>query len=73
MMACMTPKEELARLTQAITAATTARDEAIVRHLLDQVPPADIARATGLSDERIRQIARAAGVPPRKSGRPKRT
>lgn len=62
-------KEPSTRLTQAVTkyrnaeaAVTTNRDEmyaAILADLADGVRQTDIVRATGLTRERIRQIARA--------------
>jgi hypothetical protein len=62
---------ELKRLTRAVNAATTARDAAIVQAAREGIPKNIVLEATGLSKERIRQIERAADVPPRKPGRPR--
>lgn len=64
----MTP-EELVRLTAAIDEAKRARDEAIVQAAHEGVSRIAIVRATGLTNERIRQIERAGGVPERRPGR----
>jgi hypothetical protein len=62
---------ELKRLARAVNAATTARDAAIVQAAREGIPKSIVLEATGLSKERIRQIERAGGVPPRKAGRPR--
>lgn len=62
---------ELQRLTRAAETATTARDAAIVQAAREGLPKAVVLDATGLSKERVRQIERAGGVPPRKAGRPR--
>jgi DNA-directed RNA polymerase specialized sigma24 family protein len=64
----MTPAD-LKRLADAAASALAERDAAIVQAALEEVPQADIADATGLTQERVRQIERKGGAPRRKRGR----
>lgn len=64
--------DDLADRTAMVTTATERRDTAIVDLALRGVPRAELCRVTGLSDDRVREIERTGGVPPRKRGpRPK--
>jgi hypothetical protein len=62
---------ELRNLSQAARDALAARDAAIVQAAHEGLRKDIVLEATGLSKERIRQIERAGGVPPRKAGRPR--
>lgn len=62
--------EELAELTAEIGRINKKRDDLIVRLALEDVPRADLCEVSGLSDDRVRVIERAGGVPPRRRGRP---
>lgn len=62
---------ELRRRSQAARDALAARDAAIVQAAREGLPKDTVLDATGLSKERVRQIERAGGVPPRKAGRPR--
>jgi len=60
---------ELRELAQAARDALAARDAAIVQAAREGLGKDLVLEATGLSKERVRQIERAAGVPPRAPGR----
>jgi hypothetical protein len=63
----MTP-DELRRLAAAANEADQALAAAILEASREDMPQDVIAAASGRTRERIRQIERAAGLPPRKRG-----
>jgi len=63
----MTP-DDLRRLAAAADAAEQALAAGILQASREDMPQDVIAEAAGRSRERIRQIERAAGLPPRKRG-----
>lgn len=63
----MTP-DELRRLAAAANEADQALAAAILEASREDMPQDVIADASGRSRERIRQIERAAGLPPRRRG-----
>lgn len=68
MLGSMDPAE-LRELAVAAREALARRDAAILQAAREDLPQIDIAEATGLSKERIRQMERQGGVPPRRQGR----
>jgi hypothetical protein len=62
---------ELRRLTVAAKEALDARDAAIVQAAHEGLSKEIVLEATGLSKERVRQIERSGGAPPRPAGRPR--
>lgn len=64
----MTP-DELRALADHATTANDALRAGIIQAAREDMPQADICRATGLSREGLRKIERAAGLPARRQGR----
>jgi hypothetical protein len=60
--------DDLAAAAAAIATAIETRDALIVRLALNGKDRPDLCAASGLGDDRVREIERAGGVPPRKRG-----
>ena len=63
--------KDLAEVSAEVAHIIEKRDALIVRLALEEVPRADLCKASGLSGDRIRVIERSGGVPERKRGRPR--
>jgi hypothetical protein len=64
---------DLAEVTAEAERINERRDALIVQLALLGEPRADLCKASGLSDDRVRVIERAGGVPERRRGRPRKT